>query len=138
MSAVLMIFPIRTRVGPMLLWAVTIFGLATIVFALSTSLSLSLGALVVLGASNLVSAVIRHSVLQLRTPDEMRGRVTAVHSLFTGTSNQLGDFESGLAAALLGAVPAVVIGGVGTIVVAALWTYLFPDLRRLNSFEGWH
>ena len=137
-SAVLMIFPIRHRVGPMLLGAVTVFGLATIVFALSSSLPLSIGALLVLGGSNLISAVIRHSVLQLRTPDEMRGRVTAVHSLFTGTSNQLGDFESGLAAALFGVVPAVVVGGVGTVVVAALWTFLFPDIRRLTTFEGRH
>ena len=75
-------------------------------------------------------------MLLLRTPDEMRGRVTAVHSLFTGTSNQLGDFESGLTAALFGAVPAVVIGGVGTVVVAGLWRLLFPDIRRLSTFDG--
>ena len=135
-SAVLMIFPIRHRVGPMLLGAVTVFGLATIVFALSTSLPLSIGALLVLGASNFVSAVIRHSVVQLRTPDEMRGRVTAVFSLFTGTSNQLGDFESGLTAALFGVVPAVLIGGIGTVLVAGIWMVLFPEIRRMQTLDG--
>ena len=135
-SGVLMARPIRERVGPLLFGAVTVFGLATIVFGLSTSLPLSIGALMVLGASNFVSAVIRHSVVQLRTPDEMRGRVTAVFSLFTGTSNQLGDFESGLTAALFGVVPAVLIGGVGTVVVAGFWMVLFPEIRRMRTFDG--
>jgi hypothetical protein len=80
--------------------------------------------------------VIRVSLVQLRTPDDMRGRVSAVHSLFTGTSNQLGAFESGLVASLLGAVPAVLIGGLGTIAVAVLWMVLFPDLRRIRAYEG--
>jgi hypothetical protein len=97
---------------------------------------LSLGALAVLGASNVISVVIRHSLVQLRTPDPMRGRVSAVNSLFTGTSNQLGDFESGLTAALFGTVPSVVIGGVGTVLVAALWMVLFPQIRRARSLEG--
>lgn len=87
------------------------------------------------GASDVVSVVIRASLVQLRTPDAMRGRVSAVHSLFTGTSNQLGEFESGLTAALFGAVPAVLIGGFGTIAVAALWTYLFPELRRVRMLD---
>ena len=136
MSSVLMLFPIRDRVGPMLFGAVIVFGLATVVFGLSTSLTLSLGALVVLGAANVISVVIRHSVVQLRTPDEMRGRVSAVSSLFTGTSNQLGDFESGLTAALFGVVPAVLLGGIGTVLVAALWMYLFPEIRRMRTLEG--
>ena len=114
----------------------TVFGLATIVFGLSTSLPLSIGALLVLGASNFLSAIIRHSVVQLRTPDEMRGRVTAVFSLFTGTSNQLGDFESGLTAALFGVVPAVLLGGIGTVAVAGLWMLLFPDIRRMRTLDG--
>ena len=101
-----------------------IFGAATVVFGISTSFPLSLLALAVLGAADVVSMVIRLSLAQIRTPDAMRGRVSAVHSLFTGTSNQLGAFESGLAAALLGAVPAVLLGGVGTIAVAALWMAL--------------
>jgi hypothetical protein len=89
----------------------------------------------VLGASDVVSVVIRFSLVQIRTPDEMRGRVSAVHSLFTGTSNQLGEFESGLAAELFGPVPAVLIGGVGTMLVAALWMRLFPELPRIRTYE---
>lgn len=135
MSLALTIFPIRNRVGPLLFGAVIVFGLATIVFGVSTSLPLSLAALLVLGASNIVSAVIRHSLVQLRTPDAMRGRVSAVFSLFTGTSNQLGDFESGVTAALFGVVPAVVIGGVGTVLVALLWMALFPDIRRAQRLD---
>jgi hypothetical protein len=86
----------------------------------------------VLGASDLLSMIIRQSLVQIRTPDGMRGRVSAVHSLFTGTSNQLGEFESGLLAAAFGAVAAVLIGGVGTIVVVAVWMYRFPELRRFH------
>jgi MFS family permease len=136
MSLVLMRFPLRSHIGPMLFGAVTVFGLATIVFGLSTSLPLSLVALLVLGASNVISVVVRHSLVQLRTPDEMRGRVSAVNSMFTGTSNQLGDFESGLTAALFGVVPAVLIGGIGTVCVAGLWMLLFPDLRRTRTLDG--
>jgi hypothetical protein len=136
MSAVMAIFPIRDRVGPLLFGAVILFGLATVVFGVSTSMPLSLAALAVLGAANIISAVIRHSLVQLRTPDPMRGRVSAVNSLFTGTSNQLGDFESGLAAALIGTVPSVVLGGVGTVAVALLWMVLFPEIRRTRSLEG--
>jgi MFS family permease len=136
MSLVLARFPISRRAGLLLFGAVITFGLATVVFGLSTSLNLSLAALAVLGAANTVSVVIRHSLVQLGTPNEMRGRVTAVHSLFTGTSNQLGDFESGVMAALLGAVGAVVLGGVGTVLVALLWMVLFPDLRRVELLEA--
>jgi hypothetical protein len=127
--------PIERRIGPTLFRAVMVFGAATVVFGLSTSFALSLAALAVLGAADVVSVVIRVSLVQMRTPDAMRGRVSAVHSLFTGTSNQLGAFESGLAAALLGAVPAVLLGGVGTIAVAALWMVLFPELRRIRALE---
>jgi hypothetical protein len=111
------------------------FGAATIVFGLSTSFALSLAALAVLGAADVVSVVIRVSLVQLRTPDDMRGRVSAVHLLFTGTSNQLGAFESGLVASLVGAVPAVLVGGLGTIAVALLWMVLFPELRRIRAYE---
>jgi hypothetical protein len=96
---------------------------------------LSLVALAILGASDVISVVIRVSLVQMRTPDAMRGRVSAVHSLFTGTSNQLGEFESGLTAALFGAVPAVLIGGIGTILIATLWMILFPELRRVGMLE---
>ena len=105
------------------------------VFGVSTTFALSLAALCVVGAADVVSVVIRASLVQIRTPDTMRGRVSAVHSLFTGTSNQLGAFWSGLAASLLGTVPAVLLGGLGTIVVAALWMILFPELRRVRRFE---
>jgi len=131
-SLVLTRHPVDRRAGPVLFAAVFVFGLATLVFGVSTSLRLSLAALVVLGASDLLSVVIRQSLVQIRTPDGMRGRVSAVHSLFTGTSNQLGEFESGLLAALFGAVPAVLIGGAGTLVVAAVWMYRFPELRRFE------
>jgi len=134
-SIVLARYPIERQAGRVMLRAVVAFGAATVVFGLSTHLALSLLALAVLGASDVVSVVIRFSLVQLRTPDAMRGRVSAVHSLFTGTSNQLGEFESGLTAALFGAVPAVLIGGLGTIAVAVLWTYLFPELRRAGTLE---
>src|SRR5262249_14313316 len=107
-----------------------------IVFGLSTWLPLSLAALFVIGASDVVSVVIRFSLVQLQTPDDMRGRVSAVNALFIGTSNQLGEFESGAVAALLGGVTSVVIGGCGTIVVALLWMWLFPELRRVRTLEG--
>jgi MFS family permease len=128
-------YPLERRLGPTLFRSVLVFGAATVVFGLSTSFALSLAALTILGAADVVSMVIRMSLAQIRTPDEMRGRVSAVHSLFTGTSNQLGAFESGLAAALLGTVPAVLLGGLGTIAVAGLWMLLFPELRRLSRFE---
>jgi len=132
MSLVLSRHPVDRHAGPALFAGVFVFGLATLVFGVSTSLSLSLGALVVLGGADLLSVVIRQSLVQIRTPDPMRGRVSAVHSLFTGTSNQLGEFESGVLAALFGAVPAVLIGGVGTLVVTAAWMYRFPELRRFE------
>ena len=128
-------YPLERRIGPNLFRSVIVFGAATVVFGISTNFILSLIALTALGAADVVSMVIRLSLAQLRTPDAMRGRVSAVHSLFTGTSNQLGAFESGVAAALLGVVPAVLLGGVGTIAVAGLWMLLFPELRRLGRFE---
>ena len=128
-------YPLRRRIGPALFRTVMVFGAATIVFGLSTSFALSLVALAVLGASDVVSVVIRASLVQIRTPDAMRGRVSAVHSLFTGTSNQLGAFESGLVAALVGTVPSVLLGGIGTVAIAVLWMILFPELRRVHQFE---
>jgi len=132
MSLVLTRHPVDRHAGPALFASVFIFGVATLVFGVSTSLSLSLAALGIGGAADLLSVVIRQSLVQIRTPDAMRGRVSAVHSLFTGTSNQLGEFESGLLAALFGAVPAVLIGGVGTLVVTAAWMLRFPELRRFE------
>jgi hypothetical protein len=134
-SVLLARYPFERRIGRTMFRSVLVFGAATVAFALSTHLVLSLIALAVLGASDVVSVVIRVSLVQLRTPDAMRGRVSAVHSLFTGTSNQLGEFESGLTAALFGAVPAVLIGGIGTMAVALLWMSLFPELRRVRTLE---
>jgi Transmembrane secretion effector len=132
MSLVLTRRPVERGAGPMLFAGVLVFGAATLVFGLSTSLPLSLAALVVLGASDLLSVVVRHSLVQMRTPDGMRGRVSAVHSLFTGTSNHLGEFESGVLAAAFGAVAAVLLGGAGTMVVAVVWMWGFPELRRFH------
>lgn len=132
MSVLLTRRPVDRHAGPVLFTGVFVFGVATLVFGLSTSLPLSLAALGIGGAADLLSVVIRQSLVQLRTPDPMRGRVSAVHSLFTGTSNQLGEFESGLLAALFGAVPAVLVGGVGTLVVTTAWMLRFPELRRFQ------
>lgn len=135
MSMVLAYFPLKKAFGPILFGALGVFGIATMLFALSTNLIASLAALLIIGASDVVSVVIRSSLVQLQTPDEMRGRVNAVNSLFIGTSNQLGEFESGTLAGLIGAVPAAFIGGLGTVVVAGLWMYLFPSLRRIRSLS---
>jgi hypothetical protein len=127
--------PISRRAGPLLLGTVGVFGLATIGFGLSRNLWLSLGLLVLLGASDMVSVVIRRVLVLAATPDDMRGRVSAVESVFIGASNELGEFESGVTAAWFGVVPAVVLGGVGTIVVVALWARLFPQLRHVDDLS---
>ena len=134
MAVALGVRPIERRVGARLLLAVAIFGVATIVLGLSTSFVLSLAALAAMGAADMVSMFVRQTVIQLATPDGMRGRVSSVNLLFVGASNELGDFESGLVAAWVGAVPAVVIGGVGTIAVVGIWSWGFPGLRRLDRF----
>jgi len=134
MSIVLTRVELRRRIGMKMFAAVIVFGLATVVFSLSTNLWLSCAALACLGAADNVSVVIRTTLVLLSTPDEMRGRVNAVNFLFIGTSNQLGEFESGMVAGLFGAVASGVIGGIGTILVALLWMRLFPALRRAESF----
>ena len=133
LSVALTRWPITRRAGHVLLGAVALYGAATLVFGLSTSFALSLIALVVVGAADMVSVVIRQSLVQLDTPDEMRGRVSAVNSVFIGGSNQLGEFESGATAALLGPVGSVVLGGIGTLVVAAAWVRLFPALANRDA-----
>jgi MFS family permease len=130
MSLVLMRFPLRRRIGHHLLAAVAVFGLATVLFGLSTHFAVALLALVITGAADNISVVIRLTLVQLETPDEMRGRVAAVNSIFIGASNQLGEFESGATAALWGPVGSVVAGGVGTLLVAAAWLRLFPALAQ--------
>ncbi len=133
MSAVLTRWPVRRRTGPLLLGAVAVYGAATLVFGLSTAFWLSLAALAVTGAADMVSVVIRQTLVQLETPDAMRGRVSAVNSVFIGASNQLGEFESGATAALLGPVGCVVLGGAATLAVAALWLKLFPALATRDQ-----
>lgn len=125
-----------THMGYKLFAAVAVFGVATIVFAFSTHFWLSLAALYVLGLADMISVVIRGAFLQLETPDALRGRVSAVNALFIGASNQLGEFESGFTAALFGTVPAVALGGVGTLIVCALWMRWFPGLLHRNRLES--
>jgi MFS family permease len=135
MSVVLARRPLTLPIGRVLFGVIAVFGLFTVVFGLSTNLILSLFALAVLGAADAVSVVIRFSLVQLRTPPEMRGRVSAVNGMFTGTSNYLGDFRAGAVAALLGAPVAAVLGGAGVFAVLALWLFLFPQLRRIRSLD---
>jgi MFS family permease len=135
MTAVLARHAISSRVGLRMFQAVIVFGAATVVFALSKWMWLSVLSLAILGAADTVSVVIRFSLVQLSTPNEMRGRVGAVNFLFINASNQLGQFESGITAALFGAVPAAVLGGVGTIAIALLWMKLFPTLRAVEKLE---
>jgi hypothetical protein len=135
MSLLLARKPLTLPVGPVLFGVVSVFGLATIAFGLSSNLVLSLAALAILGAADVVSVVIRFSLVQLRTPAEMRGRVSAVNGMFTGTSNYLGDFRAGAVAAAIGAPAAVLAGGAGVFLVLAIWLFLFPQLRRIRSLD---
>ncbi len=130
MSVWLAYYPPQRQVGKLMFAAVAVFGLTTMIFGASRSFSLSLLALVILGASDMISVVIRSSLVQLETPDEMRGRVSAVNALFIGASNQLGEFESGLTAAAFGTVPSVILGGAGTLLVVGIWIKQFPALAK--------
>jgi MFS family permease len=135
-SLLLARYPLRRRAGLRLFVCVGLFGVATIVFGISRNLTLSLTALAIGGAADMVSVVIRSSVLQLATPPEMRGRVSAVNSMFLGASNELGEFESGLTAQWMGAVRATVVGGIGALVVTGLWSVLFPGLRDADELSA--
>ena len=133
--------PLRRRVGATMLFCVAGFGLFTVLFGISRSLTLSLIALVFVGASDMVSVIVRSTLVQVATPDEMRGRVNAVDMIFVGASNQVGQFESGITAQWFGTVPAVVLGGIGTLLVTAAWAWCFPELRnadRLIAESGSH
>jgi MFS family permease len=134
-SILLTIRPMKHKAGKRMLFCVALFGAATVVFGLSRNIALSLAALFVVGASDMVSVIVRSSMLQLATPQGVRGRVSAVNSLFVGASNEFGSFESGVTAQWWGAVTAVVVGGVGAIVVTGVWTALFPSLRRVDRLS---
>jgi MFS family permease len=127
--------PLRRRAGATMLWCVAGFGLFTIVFGISRSIVLSMIALILVGATDMVSVIVRATLVQLGTPDEMRGRVNAVDMLFIGASNEFGEFESGLTAHWFGTVPAVVLGGVGTLLVVAIWAWRFPEIRRTEQLS---
>ena len=135
MTAVLTRYSINRRVGMRMFQAVIVFGLATMLFAVSHLMWLSVLSLAIMGAADTVSVVIRLSLVQLATPDEMRGRVGSVNFLFINASNQLGQFESGITAALFGTIPATLLGGIGTVAVALLWMKLFPALRKVERLE---
>lgn len=128
--------PLHNNVGVKMLWSVAAFGGATILFGLSRNMQLSLAALVALGGFDMLSVYVRSSLVQLHTPDSMRGRVSAVSGLAISASNELGELQSGLAAAILGPIGAVVFGGAGAVAVAGAWFYLFPEIRRARTFEA--
>ena len=136
MSLVLTRWPLQRHVGRRMLLAVGAFGIATLVFGLSTNVVVSVIALAATGAADMVSVVTRQTLAQLETPDEIRGRVSAVNAVFIGASNELGEFESGVTAAWWGTVPAVIVGGCATLAVAGLWSRLFPELSRMDRFPG--
>jgi len=136
MSVLMARFPLQRHAGHKLFSAVAVFGVATVTFALSRSLWLSLGALAVSGAADAISVIVRGSMVQLATPPEMRGRVSSVNSLFIGASNELGSFESGVTAQWWGVIPATLLGGIGALVIAALWSTIFPNLRRIDELSA--
>ena len=135
-SIVVAHWPLRRRTGSIMLWCVFGFGLATVIFGISHNFWLSLFMLFFTGATDTVSVIVRSTLTQLGTPDEMRGRVSAVNMVFIGASNEIGQFESGLTAQWFGVVPAVVLGGIGTMVVVGIWAWLFPSLRQLDKLDG--
>src|SRR5690606_820379 len=128
--------PVRTNAGRALFVSVAVFGAATVVFGWSTNIWLSLAMLVVLGAADMISVFVRQSLVLMRTPDEMRGRVNAVNMVLVGASNEIGEFESGVVAAWFGAVASVIIGGVCTMAIAGLWAVWFPALRRVDRLDA--
>jgi MFS family permease len=136
MALALARWPLKRRAGSRMFWAVAGFGAATIVFGLSKNMLLSVAALAVLGAMDMVSVYVRQTLVQIVTPDHMRGRVASVSGLFISGSNELGEFESGIASRFLGLVGAAVFGGIGTILVTGTWAWMFPALRKADRLDG--
>ena len=136
MAVLLATYPLKHRAGVYMFIGVALFGLGTIVFGLSENVELSIAALALMGAADMVSVYVRESLIALWTPDQLRGRVNAVNMVFVGASNELGEFRAGTMASVFGAVPAVVIGGIGTLVVAALWASGFPQLRKIDTLDA--
>jgi MFS family permease len=136
MAVLLATYPLKHRAGVYMFVGVALFGLGTIVFGLSDNVELSIAALALMGAADMVSVYVRESLIALWTPDQLRGRVNAVNMVFVGASNELGEFRAGTMASVFGAVPAVVIGGIGTLVVAALWASGFPQLRKIDTLDA--
>jgi MFS family permease len=134
-AVVLAHWPLQRKAGIKMMWCVAGFGLFTVVFGISHNVYLSLFALLMIGATDMVSVIIRSTMVQLATPDEMRGRVSAVNMIFIGASNEFGQFESGLTAQWFGTVPAVVIGGIGTLLVVAAYSRFFPELRNVDKLS---
>jgi MFS family permease len=135
-AAIMLRRPIQSGTGMALLFWVAVFGMATVGFGISTNLWLSLAMLALLGGADMVSVIVRRVLVQVATPDELRGRVSAVEAVFISGSNELGEFRAGVMAAFIGAVPAVVFGGLGTVLVVALWTRLFPEMRDVDRLES--
>ncbi|MGO7077599.1 MFS transporter [Rhizobium johnstonii] len=136
MAIFLAAYPLKHRAGIYMFIGVALFGVGTIIFGISTNTEVSIAALALMGAADMVSVYVRESLIALWTPDQLRGRVNAVNMVFVGASNELGEFRAGTMAAIFGAVPAVVIGGVGTLVVAAIWASSFPKLRRIDTLDA--
>jgi MFS family permease len=136
MAVLLATYPLKHRAGVYMFIGVALFGLGTIAFGLSENVELSIAALALMGAADMVSVYVRESLIALWTPDQLRGRVNAVNMVFVGASNELGEFRAGTMASVFGAVPAVVIGGIGTLVVAALWASGFPQLRKIDTLDA--
>ncbi|MGO6735323.1 MFS transporter [Rhizobium ruizarguesonis] len=136
MAIFLAAYPLKHRAGIYMFIGVALFGVGTIIFGISTNTEVSIAALALMGAADMVSVYVRESLIALWTPDQLRGRVNAVNMVFVGASNELGEFRAGTMAAIFGAVPAVVIGGIGTLVVAAIWASSFPKLRRIDTLDA--
>ena len=134
-AVILAAHPIRRHAGAIMFWGVAVFGLATLVFGVSRALPLSVAALAILGGADMLSVYVRSTLVQVITPDAMRGRVSSVSSVFIGASNELGEFESGLVARFLGPVGAALFGGFGALVVTGAWAWMFPALRKADRLE---